>query len=870
MMPMLSLQSDSNSGHRLPLDSTAGRRGWKSRYWLLPLLTGLLGLATTLTWWLRLDREQVQRIQRQVQFEAAQAQRGWQQYVEQQGTIIQDFLRRWPQLTLQQRQQEVSRYVGQTPACLGVWRVDSEWTMLPLEVRGAAAFEWTEVLQCEKTQAALRDHQERLLVQPRSKGSSRRTLLLSIHPLPEESERGHLLAIYSLEDLFRQWVVYSLQAGFAVTVEDEEKVVFQWREGERVARPEWQQSLLLTWGGTRWRMTVWPTREVLALEELSLPRWTLGVGLIMTLLLALVMHLALTATGRARALERENRQRQAAEAALRQSEQTYRTLVENLGQGVFWQDGQGRYVAVNGTFARWLGQPVEALLGATDEQLFAPDRAARFTREFRQVLQDGTPVESEEAWETAQGRRIIRRMLTPVPDDSGVAARGVLGICWDVTELRRLEMQLRQASKMDAIGQLAGGIAHDFNNLLTVIIGNLELALANTPVEREQAAGGERTAEDKRAQQLQTALQAANRATALTQRLLSFARNHQLDWRPVSLNAIVADVVELLRRTIDPRIRIETACDPDLWPVRSDPNQLHQVLMNLCLNARDAITPPGVIRIETQRLSAGSRRREQGLQVAAGDFIRLSVSDTGCGMSEEVQARIFEPFFTTKEPGKGTGLGLAMVFAIVRQHGGWIECHSQLGRGTRFDIYLPRAPVSDQAATPAVDEDEPLADDTPLPPSRRTPTVLVVDDEEMVRSLAKAALLAQGWQVLEAADGQQAVEVFLQQGQAVDAVILDLTMPVMSGHEVFRQLREIDPHVKVIFASGYAEEQLEESERQAMAGFIKKPYRPQEVVHVVKAVLKQRSTGETKTHSQTLPDLSVAASATETVPSYRL
>jgi CheY-like chemotaxis protein len=282
--------------------------------------------------------------------------------------------------------------------------------------------------------------------------------------------------------------------------------------------------------------------------------------------------------------------------------------------------------------------------------------------------------------------------------------------------------------------------------------------------------------------------------------------------------------------------------------------------MNLCLNARDAITPPGVIRIETQRLAAGSRRRSQGLQVAAGDFIRLSVSDTGCGMSEEVQARIFEPFFTTKEPGKGTGLGLAMVFAIVRQHGGWIECQSQPGQGTRFDIYLPRAPVSEQSATPAVDEDEPLAEDTPLPPPRRTPTVLVVDDEEMVRSLAKAALLAQGWQVLEAADGQQAVDVFLQQRQAIDVVVLDLTMPVMSGHEVFRQLREIDPQVKVIFASGYAEEQLEESERQAMAGFIKKPYRPQEVVQAVRAVLKQRISADTKIHSRTLPDVSVTAS----------
>ena len=559
-------------------------------------------------------------------------------------------------------------------------------------------------------------------------------------------------------------------------------------------------------------------------------------------------HLALTIKARARALEQEIRQRQKAEVALRRSEQTYRTLVENLRQGVFWQDDQGRYVAVNNTLARWLGRPVEALVGVTDGQLFPPEQAARFTQEFRQVLQEGVTVESEEAWETTQGRRIIRRILSPVRDENDTRG-GVLGICWDVTELHRLEMQFRQAAKMDAIGQLAGGIAHDFNNLLTVILGNLDLVLSSRSLQESQQ------------QQLHTAVQAANRAAALTQRLLSFARQHQLDWRPVSLNAIVADVVEILRRTIDPRIRLETACDPDLWPVRSDPNQLHQVLMNLCLNARDAITPPGVIRIETQRLSAGSRRRHQGLQVTAGDFVRLSVSDTGCGMSEEVQARIFEPFFNTKEPGKGTGLGLAMVFAIVRQHGGWIECHSQRGQGTRFDIYLPRALGGEQSALSASDEGNDLKQDTPLPPSRRSPTVLVVDDEEMVRSLAKAVLLAQGWQVLEAADGQQAVELFLQHKETIDAVVLDLTMPVLSGHEVFRQLREIDPQVKVIFASGYAEEQLEESERRAMAGFIKKPYRPQEVVRAVKAVLKRRAEVETKTQDQTLSELHLARGA---------
>jgi len=845
------MPSTMSSSHEVNIGYTSAAvahrlaRRYSYRNLLFPCLIALAGLVLTVFWWWRLDREQVLRIQRQVQYEAAQLQRAYQQYIQEQRSKVQEFVRRWSQLSPEQRQREVSLYVGQTPSCLGVWWVDSEWSIVPCETRESTRIDWVGWLGHEEMQAVLREGQLRELVIPRSLNYDRRTLLALIVPLADLSQSGHLLALYSLESLLEQWASYSVSEGFAVVVEDGEKVVFQWRRGK--TRPEWHQSLVLRWGEARWRVTVWPTAERLAQEELSLPSWTLGVGLLGTLLLTLVTHLALTARDRARELEREIRQRQVAEVALQRSERTYRTLVENLGQGVFLQDQQGRYVAVNGTFARWVGRSPESILMSTNAQLFPEERAGRFDREFRQVLQEGVAVESEEAWETAQGRRVIRRMLTPVREE-GNTPGGVLGICWDVTELRRLEMQLRQSSKMDAIGQLAGGIAHDFNNLLTVIIGNLDLVLA-TP-----------SSEEKRQEQLQAALQAANRAAALTQRLLTFARNHQLDWRPVSLNPIVADVVEMLRRTIDPRIRIETVCDPELWPVRSDPNQLHQVLMNLCLNARDAITPPGVIRIETRRLPAGTRPRTSGLQVVAGDFVCLSVSDTGCGMSEEVQARIFEPFFTTKEPGKGTGLGLAMVFAIVRQHGGWIECHSQLGHGTRFDIYLPRAPVT-VGSSPPSEGDESLTEDTPLPPSRRSPTILVVDDEEMVRNLAKAALQAQGWQVLEATDGQQAVDMFLQHQTTIDVILLDLTMPVLSGHEVFRRIREVDPQVKVIFASGYAEEQLEESERQSMAGFIKKPYRPQEVVRIVKAILKRRPLEETKIPSRTLPDLSVAVPA---------
>jgi PAS domain S-box-containing protein len=512
--------------------------------------------------------------------------------------------------------------------------------------------------------------------------------------------------------------------------------------------------------------------------------------------------------------------RRQAEEGLRASEAKYRSLIDNLSHSIFLKDRDLRFLAVNPPFCRSFGKSAAELIGKDDFAIAPPHLAEKYRADDRRVMQDRQRLDLEEQTVINGKLRTVQTVKTPVLDAKGQAI-GVLGIFWDVTEQRNLEAQLRQAHKMEAVGQLAGGIAHDFNNLLTGILGNLSLALADLP--------GTHSCRDL----LNNAELAALRAAELTRQLLGFSRRTPLTPQAVDLNAVIEETLRLVRRTFDPRIEVRLQQAADLWSIQADPGQMGQVLMNLCLNARDAMPTGGTLTLETANVRLDPQAVAKSFDGRTGDFVRLRVCDTGIGMTREIREHIFEPFFTTKETGKGTGLGLAMVFGIVKAHAGWIECQSELGRGTSFDVYLPGSP---QLVAPPPSS---------IPDGIRggTETILLADDEQLVGRLGATILRRHGYRVLSAADGLEALEVFRQQRGGIDLVILDLSMPRLSGQETLKELRKLKPSVKVLISSGYSsDDELRAVEREGVMGFVAKPYRPAELARQVRLALDWNQT----------------------------
>lgn len=493
------------------------------------------------------------------------------------------------------------------------------------------------------------------------------------------------------------------------------------------------------------------------------------------------------------------------------------TLLDQANDAIMVRDMEDRILFWNQGAERLYGWRAQEAVGRDARDLLYRGLAAELDEAGYAVVTDGT-WEGELRQVNRQGREIIvASRWTLVRDDAG-RPQSRLIINTDITEKKKLEAQFAQAQRLEAIGVLAGGVAHDFNNLLTVIIGYSEVAL------------GELRQEEPTHNLIQEVRKAGLRAAALTHQLLAVSRKQVLVPVVLDLNNLVGEIEKMLRRLIREDIALVTLLDPGLGRVKADPGQMEQVLLNLAVNARDAMPTGGQLTIETRN---GERdpfhAREHG-DVHSGPCVVLAVTDTGCGMDEATKARIFEPFFTTKEIGKGTGLGLATVYGIVKQSGGSIEVHSEPGRGTTFEIYLPRLT---QEAGPARGS---RADSFLLP--HGSGTVLLVEDEEGVRSLGGLALRSTGYTVLEARDGEEALGVLQREAQPIDLLVTDVVMPKISGRQLADCVALAHPSLKVLYMSGYTDDTVvQHGVREAGLAFLQKPFTPSVLARKVHEVL---------------------------------
>jgi nitrogen-specific signal transduction histidine kinase len=405
-----------------------------------------------------------------------------------------------------------------------------------------------------------------------------------------------------------------------------------------------------------------------------------------------------------------------------------------------------------------------------------------------------------------------------VVEDASGRPQYLLMYLRDITERKSLEDQLRLAQKMEAVGQLAGGIAHDFNNLLTAILGSTELLLASTDTD------------DPRRDDVQEIGRAAHRASGLVRQLLAFSRKQVMQPRLVNLNAIVREMGGMLRRLVGERITLRLDLDPALGDLTADPGQLEQVIANLGVNARDAMPDGGILTIATANVSRVGLTGVSDDGIPAGPLVVLIVKDTGIGMDEHVLAHLFEPFFTTKELGRGTGLGLATVYGIVRQSGGQIQVSSRLGEGSTFTVYFPRIddPAGARQAVPGV----------PEPAPGGTETVLVVEDEEAVRHLICRVLRAKGYRVLDAPNAESALLVAGATAAPIDLLVTDMVMPGMGGTTLAAELVAVRPAMRVLFITGYAPEAVERRGRLPEdAGLLEKPFSADQLARRVREIL---------------------------------
>jgi len=501
---------------------------------------------------------------------------------------------------------------------------------------------------------------------------------------------------------------------------------------------------------------------------------------------------------------------------LRLSEANFRSLVTNAPYGICSCDSTGKVLDANPAFLELLGlkssdeligQYIYTLYNDTEQWFELADRL-RASEPFKGLVAD---------WKRKGGTTAVRisGRSVRIPEEGLVFEL----FAEDVTERRALEQQLRQSQKMEAVGRLAGGIAHDFNNLLMVISGYSEFLLERLGAEPSLRGPAQEIAS------------AAERASSLTRQLLAFSRKQMLAPRIVNLNDIATENLKMLTRMIGEDIDLVLSPGKNLWPVRADAGQIEQVIMNLAVNARDAMPSGGKLTIETCNATLSEEEARHRAPLRPGDYVMIEISDTGAGMDAETQSHIFEPFFTTKGP-KGTGLGLSTVYGIIKQSGGYIWVDSEIGRGSTFKIYLPRVAAAGEVVSPVVAQ----AQTRRVEPG--TETILLVEDEANLRYLARQYLEKQGYKVIEAADGAVAMQIAVAHESVIHLLLTDVIMPGMNGRELAQRIAEIRPNVKVLYMSGYTENVIgQNGTLDAGIRLLQKPFNLRDLKNKVREVL---------------------------------
>jgi PAS domain S-box-containing protein len=519
------------------------------------------------------------------------------------------------------------------------------------------------------------------------------------------------------------------------------------------------------------------------------------------------------------ALRAGERQRRQAEAALRASEERFRALVENNSDALLLVDAEGRVTYISPSSSRHLGWGSDEMLGQSIFDFLHPDDRDAMSLKLAEVLRSpGKPVTQDIRLQHADGSwRAIESIAVNRLSDPSVQA--IVVNARDITDRRKLEEQLRHAQKMEAVGQLAGGIAHDFNNLLTAILGYCNLMRDDMP------------AEDPLRADLDEIHTAGERAASLTRQLLAFSRRQMLQPQVVDVNSVVQQLEKLLRRLINENVELVTALAADLLSVRVDPASIEQILVNLTVNARDAMPHGGRLTIETANVDLDESFAIAHVPMKPARYVMLAVGDTGEGMDADTQARVFEPFFTTKEQGKGSGLGLATVYGMVKQGGGYIWVYSEPGHGTVFKVYFP--PAEQRAKIGGADNAGRRSGDA----MHGWETVLLVEDEAAVRALAREVLRRHGYVVLEARHGVDALRMAERHPDDIHLMITDLIMPHMGGRDLVERLAAVRPKMKVLFMSGYTDHALMHRDLTPGTAFLQKPFTPEAFVRKVRSVL---------------------------------